>query len=102
VELIVYTNDEQHGSWTMRVSLWKHKGSQAAVVCWQEFPLERVPSPAAIPFLNWNCVGNSMVRCKAGDREILLDIYAELMQQILRKLRPIDRSQTLDLPHVDE
>ena len=29
-------------------------------------------------------------------------IYAELMQQILRKLRPIDRSQTLDIPNLDE
>jgi hypothetical protein len=95
VELTIYTIDGEEGeegSRVMRVAFWKHKGSQATVVCWREFPLQKVPSPAAIPFLDWDCVGNSKVRCMAGDGEILLDLYARLMTQMLHKLQPTDRS----------
>jgi hypothetical protein len=71
-------------------------------VCNQTLSLERIPTRAALPELDWQFKGNHQVHCTPGDRQWFLEHYARIIDDILEGFRPIDRSQTLDIPNLDE
>jgi hypothetical protein len=71
-----------------------------------EIPLERVPTRAAMHNYDWQFPsyrkGRRTIAVSSSDRAILLDLYADRLEQMLRQIRPIDPNDLIDLPNLDE
>jgi hypothetical protein len=83
----------------------KVKADAGQILC-QDIPFDGVPARTGMAQYPWEFnsyhKGRGVVRVNKQDRQILLNIYADLLEHVLSKLRPTARDEVIDIPNLDE